>query len=159
MIIGDSSALVALAVVNQLELLEKLYDNLYIPEAVFNEVSQIGKPQSDKLRQFLQSRVKRVNLTLTQLGLGLGELEAITLYKNLDADVLLIDDNRAKKYASLNGVKVIGSLGILIKAKEQGHIEKVKPLLDEIQKSEVYISMKLIEKVLEICGENISVRR
>jgi len=155
MIIGDSSALVALAVVNQLELLEKLYDNLYIPEAVFNEVTQIGKPQSDKLRQFLQSRVKRVDLTLTQLGLGLGELEAITLYKNLDADVLLIDDNRAKKYASLNGVKVIGSLGVLIKAKEEGHIEKVKPFLDEIQKSEVYISMKLIEKVLEICGEDL----
>jgi len=155
MIIGDSSALVALAVVNQLELLEKLYDNLYIPEAVFNEVTQIGKPQSNKLRQFLQSKVKLVDLILTQLGLGLGELEAITLYKNLDADVLLIDDNRAKKYASLNGVKVIGSLGILIKAKEQGHIDKVKPLLDKIQKSEVYISMKLIEKVLEICGEDL----
>lgn len=154
MIIGDSSALVALAVVNQLELLEKLYDNLYIPQAVFDEVTQIGKPQSNKLRQFLQSKVKQVDLTLTQLGLGLGELEAITLYKKLDADVLLIDDNRAKKYASLNGVKVIGSLGILIKAKEQGYIERVKPLLDEIQKSEVYISKKLIEKVLEICGEN-----
>jgi predicted nucleic acid-binding protein len=154
MIIGDSSALVALAVVNQLELLEKLYDNLYIPQAVFDEVTQIGKPQSNKLRQFLQGKVKQVDLTLTQLGLGLGELEAITLYKKLDADVLLIDDNRAKKYASLNGVKVIGSLGILIKAKEQGYIDKVKPLLDEIQKSEVYISKKLIEKVLEICGEN-----
>lgn len=155
MIIGDSSALVALAVVNQLELLEKLYDKLYIPQAVFDEVTQIGKPQSNKLRQFLQSRVKRVDLTLTQLGLGLGELEAITLYKKLDADVLLIDDNRAKKYASLNGVKVIGSLGVLIKAKEKGYIEMVKPFLDEIQKSEVYISKKLIEKVLEICGENL----
>jgi len=154
-IIGDSSALVALAVVNQLELLEKLYDKLYIPQAVFDEVTQVGKPQSDKLRQFLQSRVKRVDLTLTQLGLGLGELEAITLYKELDADVLLIDDNRAKKYASLNGVKVIDSLGVLIKAKEKGHIEMVKPFLDEIQKSEVYISKKLIEKVLEICGENL----
>jgi predicted nucleic acid-binding protein len=154
-IIGDSSALVALAVVNQLELLEKLYDRLYIPQAVFDEVTQIGKPQSDKLRQFLQSKVKRVNLTLTQLGLGLGELEAITLYKELDADVLLIDDNRAKKYASLNGVTVIGSLGVLIKAKEKGHIEKVGRLLAELQKSEVYISHKLIEKVLEICGESL----
>ena len=154
MVIGDSSALVALAVVNQLELLEKLYDNLYIPQAVFDEVTQIGKPQSNKLRQFLQGKVKQVDLTLTHLGLGLGELEAITLYKKLDADVLLIDDNRAKKYASLNGVKVIGSLGILIKAKEQGYIERVKPFLDEIQKSEVYISQKLLEKVLEICGEN-----
>ena len=153
MIIGDSSALVALAVVNQLELLEKLYDKLYIPQAVFDEVTRVGKPQSDKLRQFLQSKVKRVDLTLTQLGLGLGELEAITLYKELDADVLLIDDNRAKKYASLNGVKVIGSLGVLIKAKEKGYIEMVKPFLNEIQKSEVYISKKLIERVLEICGE------
>ena len=122
-------------------------------QAVFDEVTQVGKPQSDKLRQFLQSRVKRVDLTLTQLGLGLGELEAITLYKKLDADVLLIDDNRAKKYASLNGVKVIGSLGVLIKAKEKGYIEMVKPFLNEIQKSEVYISKKLIERVLEICGE------
>ena len=155
MVIGDSSALVALAVVNQLELLEKLYDTLYIPQAVFDEVTQIGKPQSNKLRQFLQSKVKQVDLTLTHLGLGLGELEAITLYKKLDADVLLIDDNRAKKYASLNGVKVIGSLGILVKAKEKGHIERVKPFLDEIQKSEVYISQKLIEKVLKICGENL----
>ncbi len=155
MVIGDSSALVALAVVNQLELLEKLYDNLYIPQAVFDEVTQIGKPQSNKLRQFLQGKVKQVDLTLTHLGLGLGELEAITLYKKLDADVLLIDDNRAKKYASLNGVKVIGSLGILVKAKEKGHIERVKTFLDEIQKSEVYISQKLIEKVLEICGENL----
>ncbi len=154
MIIGDSSALVALAVVNQLELLEKLYDKLYIPEAVFNEVTQVGKPQSDKLRQFLQSRVKRVDLTLTQLGLGLGELEAITLYKELNSDVLLIDDNRAKKYAMLNDVKVIGSLGVLIKAKEKGYIEEVKPLLEELQKSQVYISHKLIEKVLQICGEN-----
>jgi len=48
---------------------------------------------------------------------------------------------------------VIGSLGILIKAKEEGYIEQVKPLVEEIMKSEVYISDKLMWKVLEICGE------
>ena len=94
-----------------------------------------------------------MDLNLTKLGLGIGELEAITLYKELDADVLLIDDNRAKKYAVLNDVRVIGSLGILIKAKENGYIEKVKPLLEEIMKSEVYISDKLVSKVLDICNE------
>ena len=153
MIIGDSSALIALSVVNKLELLEQLYENLYVPQAVFDEVTQVGRPQSDKLRRFLQSRVKRVDLNLTKLGLGLGELEAITLYKKLDAEVLLIDDNRAKKYAMLNGVRVIGSLGVLIKAKEEGYIERVKPLVKEIMKSEVYISDKLMWKVLDICGE------
>ena len=77
----------------------------------------------------------------------------MTLYKELDSDILLIVDNRAKKYAVLNDVRVIGSLGILIKAKEQNHIDKIKPLLDEIRKSEVYISDKLILQVLEICNE------
>jgi len=153
MIIGDSSALISLSVVDKLELLEQLYKNLFVPQAVYDEVTQVGRPQSDKLKKFLQHRVKRVDLKLTKLGLGLGELEAITLYKELDADVLLIDDNRAKKYAILNDVKVIGSLGVLIMAKENGLIEEVKPLLDEIMKSEVYISDKLIMQVLGICGE------
>ena len=153
MIIGDSSALIALSVVDKLELLEELYTNLYMPQAVFDEVTQVGRPQSDKLRRFLQSRVKVVELNLTKLGLGLGELEAITLYKELDAEVLLIDDNRAKKYAILNDVKVIGSLGVLIKAKEESYIEQVKPLVEAIMKSEVYISDKLMLKVLELCGE------
>lgn len=153
MIIGDSSALIALSVVDKLELLEKLYENLCVPQAVYDEVTQVGRPQSDKLKQFLQSRVKVVDLNLTKLGLGLGELEAITLYKELDADVLLIDDNRAKKYAVLNDVKVIGSLGVLIKAKEHGYIEKIKPFLEAIMKSEVYISDKLVSRVLDICDE------
>ena len=153
MIIGDSSALIALSVIDKLELLEKLYTKLYVPQAVYDEVTQIGRPQSDKLKQFLQSKVRVVDLNLTKLGLGLGELEAITLYKELNAEVLLIDDNRAKKYAILNDVKVIGSLGVLIKSKEEGYIQKVKPFLESISKSEVYISDKLIMKVLEICGE------
>ena len=153
MVIGDSSALIALSVIDKLELLEQLYENLYVPQAVYDEVTKVGRPQSDKLKQFLQNRVKIVNLNLTKLGLGLGELEAITLYKELNADVLLIDDNRAKKYAMLNDVRVIGSLGVLIKAKEKGYIKKVKPFLEAIVKSEVYISDKLIVQVLEICGE------
>jgi predicted nucleic acid-binding protein len=49
MIIGDSSALIALSVVDKLELLEQLYTNLYVPQAVFDEVTQVGRPQS-KLR-------------------------------------------------------------------------------------------------------------
>jgi len=126
-IIGDSSALIALAVVDKLELLEKLYKECYVPQAVYDEV--------------------------TKLGLGIGELEAITLYKQLDADILLIDDERAKKYAIINDVKVIGSLGILIKAKERGYIDAVKPLLEKILDSEVYISQKLIAKVLRLCNE------
>jgi len=153
MIIGDSSALITLAIIDQLALLEKQYSTLFVPSAVYNEVIQIGRPQSDKLKLFLQDKVKAIDLHISKLGLGLGELEAITLYKTLNADILLIDDNRAKKYAVLNGVKVIGSLGILINAKKAGNITKIKPLLEKIIQSEIYISDQLIKKVLEICHE------
>jgi len=152
-IIGDSSALIALAVVDKLELLEKLYKECYVPQAVYDEVTKLDKPQSQKLKKFLQDKLKIVELQITKLGLGIGELEAITLYKQLEADILLIDDERAKKYAIINDVKVIGSLGILIKAKERGYIDAVKPLLEKILDSEVYISQKLIAKVLRLCNE------
>ncbi len=153
MIIGDSSALIALSIVGKLELLETLYDTLYIPQAVYDEVTKLEKKQSDILKVFLKERVKKVELNLKKLGLGIGELEAITLYKQLNADVLLIDDNRAKKYALLNDVRVVGSLGILIKAKEKGYIEKIKPLLEKLQDSDIFVSDALVAKVLDICGE------
>ncbi len=153
MIIGDSSALIALSFIDKLELLEKLYDNLYIPQAVYDEVTKIQKPQSDKLKYFLENRVKKVDFSIRKLALGLGELEAMTLYKQLNADILLIDDNRAKKYANLNDIKTIGSLGILMRAKDEGYIQKIKPFLEKLQKSEIFISEKLIIKILDICEE------
>ncbi len=67
MIIGDSSALIALSFIDKLELLEKLYDNLYIPQAVYDEVTKIQKPQSDKLKYFLENRVKKVDFSIRKV--------------------------------------------------------------------------------------------
>ena len=153
MVIGDSSALVTLTIVDKLDVLEKLFGNLYIPDAVYKELTQIEKPYSNKLKNFLKDKVKTVNLKIEKLGLGLGELEAIILYKELNADVLLIDDARAKKFAILNDIKVIGSLGVLIKAKEKGYISEIKPLLENIKKSDIYLTDYIVNQVLEICNE------
>ncbi len=153
MIIGDSSALIALSIIDRLEILEKLYEKLYVPNAVYNEVSKVKEPHGEKLKNFLKDKVKAVDLQIVKVGLGRGELEAIALYKELDADLLLIDDNRAKKYASVNGVRVIGTLGLLIKAKEKGLIDKIEPYLNKLIESDVYISKKLIYKVLELANE------
>jgi predicted nucleic acid-binding protein len=60
MIIGDSSALITLAIIDQLGLLEKQYNMLFVPLAVYNEVIKIGRPQSDKLKLFLQDKVKTI---------------------------------------------------------------------------------------------------
>ena len=66
---------------------------------------------------------------------------------------LLINDARAKKFAIINDIKVIGSLGVLIKAKENGYISEVKPLLEKIKKSGVYLTDYIVNQVLEICNK------
>ena len=153
MIIGDSSALVSLATMDRLDLLEKIFGKIYVPQAVYDEVTISYKPQSVKLKEFLSNKVVSVELDISKMGLGQGELEAIALYKNMNSDFLLIDDRRAKKFAQLNGVNVIGSLGVMILAKESGLMESIRDDLEKLVSSSLFISQSLIDRVLMSVGE------
>jgi len=94
-----------------------------------------------------------MDLNIVQMGLGQGELEAIALYKHLNSDFLLIDDRRAKKFAQLNSVNVIGSLGVMILAKEKGLIAFIRDDVEKLISSDVFISENLINRVLASVGE------
>jgi predicted nucleic acid-binding protein len=85
--------------------------------------------------------------------LGKGELAAINLYKQLAADLLLIDDARAKKIAYINNVEVMGSLGVLLLAKQKGLISAIRPFIDRLRSSDIFISDHLLERLLVIAGE------
>lgn len=156
-VIADSSALVALSICNVLELLEPLFGEIKIPKAVFEELTIQNKPEAEPLRLFLADKVITTTLELSTLkksnGLGRGELEAIALYQQLDADLLLIDDARAKKVAYLNNIEVMGSLGVLLHAKHQGLIKEIKPLFSTLKMSNIFISDSLLEQLLKIAGE------
>jgi predicted nucleic acid-binding protein len=156
-VIADSSALVALAVCDVLHLLEPLFGNVRVPQAVFDEVNIANKPEAKALKQFLADKVTQVSLaTLTiekSNGLGKGELEAIALYKQEAADLLLIDDARAKKTAYINNVEVMGSLGVLLLAKQCGLIATIRPLLDKLSDSDIFVSDNLLERILVLAGE------
>ena len=78
----------------------------------------------------------------------------MALYKQINADRLLIDDKRARKIADLNQIKVIGSLGILLLAKEQKLILEIKSKVVKIQESDIFLSEDIIEKVLKLANEN-----
>ena len=153
MIIGDSSALVALATMDRLDLLEKIFDTIYVPQAVYDEVTISYKPQSIKLQEFLTDKVVKVELDISKMGLGQGELEAIALYKDKKADFLLIDDRRAKSFAKLNGLNVIGSLGVMILAKDGGYIDSIREDLEKLKVSSLFISSNLIDRILHEVGE------
>ena len=153
-LIADSSALVALSIVDKLDVLEKLFGEVYIPRAVYEEVSQENKAESHKLTVYCQDRVLDIESSANfNITLGKGESEAIVLYREQDADFLLCDDKKAKKFAQSFGLKVIGSLGILLKAKEAKFISEITPLIDLLRESRVFIDDKTFDLVLGMAGE------
>ncbi len=153
-LVADSSALIALAVIDKLELLDDIFKEVYIPRAVFNEICNKNKSQSEKLTAYCNDKVLDINSNINlNITLGLGESEAIMLYKEKNADYLLCDDKKAKKFAKSFGVNAIGSLGILLKAKEKGLITELKPLIETLKSSQIYIDEKTCEFVLRMAGE------
>ena len=75
------------------------------------------------------------------------------LYKEKNADFLLCDDKKAKKFAQNFDIKVIGSLGVLLKAKEAELIRKISPLIQTLKSSQIFIDDKTCEIVLNMAGE------
>ena len=155
-VVADTSALLALYSCDGLQWLDKLFTELRVPQAVFAECTVAGKPGDDKLRNYLKSKVEGIDLSgfvIASSGLGRGELEAMALYKRWQADRLLIDDQRARKLAALNGVAVIGSLGVLLLAKNKGHLSMIRPSIDSIRQAGIYLGEGLVAEALYLAGE------
>ena len=156
LIVADSSALVALAHCQSLDLLLRLFDDVKVPQAVYDEVVKPDKAQAAVLARFLKGRVIPVDMgryVFNAGGLGQGELEAMALYKELSADRLLIDDRRARAVAEHNRIKCVGALGILVLAKERGIINTVKPAVIALENSPIHYGEALLAKVLELAQE------
>ena len=155
-IVADTSALIALSVCKSLDLLEKLFEKVVVPQSVFKECIIKNKSQSEQLYKFLKDKIETIDKTLflnLPSNLGQGEISSMLLYKKLNADFLLIDDNRARKIAKYNDINIIGSLGILLLAKNQNLIEKISPFIEILEKSDLYISQKLLLKVKRLANE------
>lgn len=155
-LVADCSALVALAVCDSLNLLERLFASVAVPEAVYHEATRPDKKQAQALKIFLQGKVRQVNMqtyVFLDAYADVGETEAMLLYKQLAADKLLIDDKRGRKVAKINQISTIGSLGVLLAAKEKGLVVEVAPLLRKIEQSDIYLSPNLLTTVLELAGE------
>ena len=155
-LVADASALIALATCDSLALLDAIFGNVLVPNAVYVEVTESDKPQSARLRSYLQGKVRMVDMqhfVYLDAFADLGETQAMLLYKEIDADYLLIDDKRGRNIAKINKIKTIGSLGVLLQAKRAGLIPCVAPLLEIIAASPVFISESLIRIVLELANE------
>jgi uncharacterized protein len=95
LVVADASALLSLAACVGLALLDRLFEKVRVPPAVFGECTGRGKPGAEVLERYLHDKDEGVNLgefAIAAGELGRGELEAMALYKRLGADRLLVND-------------------------------------------------------------------
>jgi predicted nucleic acid-binding protein len=152
-IISDTSPLVCLLHLNKINLLKDLFINVIIPTAVYTELIN-AKTINDTFLQsnpFIQikSALNQKEVLKLRNVLDAGESEAIVLSKELNADLLLIDEDRGRKFAIKYGLTIKGVLGVLLQAKEKGLIHQIKPLIERLQTEINFrINKNLLQKIL-----------
>ncbi len=128
--VSNSSVIIALARICRLDLLERLFRRILIPEAVWKEITVEGKPGSEKIRRTGFIHVKRMRSEklafLLKEFVDDGEAEAIALALDISANILLVDDRDARDLAKKLGLQVMGTLGVLALAKYRGFIPGAK---------------------------------
>ena len=125
-VISNSTPLIALSRIGELELLHSLFDNIIIPCAVYNEVvlEGAGRPGVKEVKfasWIIKTEVtNKLAVSLLESDLDYGESEAIVLAKELNADYLLVDERKARRIIRNSGIKVMGTLGVLGLAVKNG---------------------------------------
>lgn len=134
LIVSDSTTIITLLSIERTDILEKLFDKVYIPEKVYDEVV-IKEDIILKSSFFIKKEIKdKVLYKLLLRSLDSGECEAIVLAKEMKL-VLIIDEKKGRKIASNMGINIMGFLGLLLLSHKKKYL-----LEDEIL--EVYYSAK-----------------
>lgn len=152
---SNSSSLIHLAKIEQLDLLRQIFGGVMIPEAVYKECVIEGKNREDakkieKAKWIKVTEIKDKNLekALTVI-LDEGEAETIVLALEESVDLILLDDYEAREIARSYGLKVTGTMGVLMRAKSQGKINSLRENLDRLRNSGFWITEDLYTRILQ----------
>jgi predicted nucleic acid-binding protein len=158
-VVSDSTILIGLVKIGKLHLLKEIFSKIFVPEEVFKEVVERGKgkPGSKVIKEAAWIEVKpvkdKIQVSFLLGSLEKGEAEVLVLGRELEADLILLDEEKARKSAVIAGFEIMGLLGLFILAKNLGLIYEVRPLVDELMIKKFRISDKIIEKTLKKAGE------
>jgi len=147
-IIADTSCLIVLTNAGQLDVLRLVYGKVAITPEIAGEYGAtlpdwlIVKAVQDR------SRVKLLSLQIDQ-----GEASALALATELPHSTVILDDLKARKLASRLSIRYTGTLGVVVKAKVQGHLPSIQPLLARLRTVGFRISPELEAAALKLAGE------
>ena len=146
--VTNSTCLIGLERIGRLDLLPQVFSTVFAPPTV---AAEVRTPASWLRIQAVQNSAVVATLK-TQMDSG--EAEAIALAMELGDVLLILDDKKARRVAGQIGLKVIGTVGMLLRAKRAGVIAEVKPLLTELLQANFRISDGIIQEALRLSGES-----
>lgn len=162
-IISNTSPLIALSMINQLQLLWFLFDDVFIPTSVYNEVCAPIDESAPAKKQVVQAvpekkiilyKVEDYLLVERMYGkMHKGELETIVGGRELNIDFVLIDERVARDAAKALLINPIGTLGILRIAKHEGVIDRIKPHLNQLISQGFRLSKEVYHTLLTLENE------
>lgn len=145
--VSNSACLIALERIARSDLLSKSFDTITIPPAVQTELGR----KIDWL--VVKSVQNKAVITSLKTQIADGESEAIALAMELGDVFIVLDDKKARRIAKQLGLKVIGTVGLLLRAKKKGLVLAIKPILDALQEADFRMSNTLYQEALRLANE------
>jgi predicted nucleic acid-binding protein len=157
-VVSNASPVIIFAKAGLLPLIEGLFGEILVSAEVYQEMTAPTKPGIEAIRKaksIKKLQVKDPNRFLASkaYGVSTADTTVIALAKEHYATLVLIDDKRLRRLAKETGLPVVGSGGILLKAKEEGLITEVKSALDLLIKHGARIGEPLYRRILTLAGE------
>ena len=155
-VVSDASPLITLAKIGRLDLLNRLYRTIVITPQVYEEVvvKGAGLAGSAEIAACEWIEVKPIqNVTALaaaqqKFGLGIGETSAIILGQEIGADLVLIDEIKARKAAREQGLGVLGCVGLLEQAFGSHLLPDLAQVYRELVSCGAYIDRHILENSL-----------
>ncbi len=157
-VICNTSPIQYLYQADMLELLPALAGQVYVPEAVVAELEEgrsrnVLLPALEDLSWLIVRPVRNRTLLPLVTHLGDGEKEVLALGLETQDALLLLDDRDARRYAQTLGLEISGTLGLLLRAKERGILDAVRPALDRLQALRFRLNPRTRQMVLKCASE------
>lgn len=155
----NASPIILLAKAEVIQFLPGLCDELVIPAGVVDEVHNVLITDAGKIwlagegRQFVRPSPE-IHSALSSWRGGTGEAEVISWALHDPRFTAVLDDRRARELATRSKIYVVGSLRVIVIAKERGFILKAKPALDRLRGSGAYVTDELIDRAVALAGES-----
>ena len=159
MVVSNTGPLSELAKIGLLHLVPSLYGHVAVPSQVYQELLSGSHPAAAQLPSADWIEVSEaigdeaVIRLAGESGLHWGECAAILLAEQIGAELLLIDELDGREEAARRGIRLTGSLGILLAAKRTGLIASVRQVMDQLLEAGTYIGPTLYGNVLDAAGE------